>query len=109
MGHTHPNHPNYPLDLTPHPSQSLPKHNDHFTVRQILTQSPEQHHNLIAIITKFKQLSCPHIVKLIDSHSVESHNLCSVVSHLYVVIEKPKYGLREFFKAMESEGKEVPL
>lgn len=59
---------------------------DQFIIKPILTQSPEHHQQLISLIARFKQFQCPHLIKLVDSHSVQSYNLCSIISHIYLVV-----------------------
>ena len=46
-------------------------------------------------------------MRLVDSHSVESHNLCSVLSHLYVIIEKPEFALEKFRGKLQNEGRDM--
>lgn len=57
-----------------------------YIVKTLLVHSQEHHRQLVHLITKFKQLRCPYLLQLVDSHSVQSHSLCSVVSQLYLVI-----------------------
>jgi hypothetical protein len=75
---------------------SLP--HQQYLIRPLSVHSPEQHQELISLMAKFKQFKCPHLLRLIDSHSVQAHNLCSVVSQLYLVIEKPKHTLSSYLQ-----------
>lgn len=86
-------------DLTSSQNYSLV--HDLYIIRPISVHSQEHHQELISLTTKFKQFKCKHIVKLIDSHSVQAHNLCSVISQLYLVLEKPKYTLDTFLQKIK--------
>lgn len=37
-----------------------------------------------------KAYDCPYIIKILDSHTLESQNLCSTVIKTYIVVEKPQ-------------------
>lgn len=37
-----------------------------------------------------KNYDCPFIIKIIDSHTLESKSLCSTIIKTYIVVEKPQ-------------------
>jgi hypothetical protein len=37
-----------------------------------------------------KKYECPYLIKILDSHTVESQNFCSTLIKMYIVVEKPQ-------------------
>lgn len=37
-----------------------------------------------------KNYDCPYVLKIIDSHTLESKSLCSTIIKTYIVVEKPE-------------------
>lgn len=61
-----------------------------------MTHSEDQHRQLLITLSRFKQYDCRHVVKLVDSHTVQSNNLCSIMNYIYAVLEKPKHTLSSY-------------
>ena len=57
-------------------------------VHEIFSHSPEHHKILLEGIFAKKNYDCPYIIKIIDSHTIHSENMCSTITKTYVYIEK---------------------
>lgn len=67
----------------------------HTEVHQLLAHSPQQLALLLDRVRAKKHYDCPHLVKIIDSHTIESTNICSTVIRTYIVVEKPQSLVQE--------------
>lgn len=67
--------------------------NDQFIIKEMTAHSSEQHQELVVQLSKFKQYRCANIVQLVDSHTLQSNSLCSIIIHTYAVMLKPAFTL----------------
>lgn len=85
------------LDLS-HSNLFSPQTKEAFIIKEILTHSLNQHHEHLLHLTKFKHYQCQNVLKLVDSHTMQSSNLCSLTIYLYAVFEKPKFTFRSYLE-----------
>lgn len=78
-----------------------------FIVREILTHSEDQHRQLLITLSRFKQYECRNVVKLVDSHTVQSNNLCSIMNYIYAVLEKPKLTLSSYMSTRVVSSEQI--
>ena len=78
-----------------------------FIVREILTHSEDQHRQLLITLSRFKQYECRNVVKLVDSHTVQSNNLCSIINYIYAVLEKPKLTLSSYMSTRVVSSEQI--
>lgn len=53
-------------------------------------------------LSKFKQYRCAQLVQLVDSHTLQAKNLCSVIVHTYAVMLRPKYTLQKYLYHLDA-------
>jgi serine/threonine protein kinase len=92
-----------PLNWKDMPAEAKEK----FIVREILTHSEDQHRQLLITLSRFKQYDSRNIVKLVDSHTVQSNNLCSIMNYIYAVLEKPRHSLSNYMAAKKASSDQV--
>lgn len=69
--------------------------------------SAEQHRELVVQLSRFKQYRCGQVVQLVDSHTLQANNLCSVIVHTYAVMLRPKCTLASYLQHLHA--KSIPL
>lgn len=64
--------------------------------------SAEQHRELVVQLSRFKQYRCGQVVQLVDSHTLQANNLCSVIVHTYAVMLRPQCTLASYLHHLHS-------
>ncbi len=86
---------------------SPPDKNHPFIIQQIVAQTPQQHHHIISQIADLKLISSPNLLRVIDAHTVQTHNLCSTISYIYALIEHLPHTISTFKHYRQTEHKKL--
>jgi hypothetical protein len=55
-------------------------------------------------LSRFKQYRCGQVVQLVDSHTLQANNLCSVIVHTYALMQRPKHTLPHYLAHLHASN-----